>query len=522
MHIKSIKHITLFLILILGLGCQSDTKNPDTESTKTDTTTVMQNHYKERFRPQFHYTSKINWFNDPNGLIKHKDIYHMYYQYNPKGTQWGNMSWGHATSKDLIHWEEHKVAINMTDDMIFSGTTAIDSTNDSGLCETQNCIVAAYTSFEYELDENENINAIAQHQSIAVSHDDGYSFEHYESNPVLNINSKEFRDPKIFKHDDEWIMLVSLADQHKIAFYKSRDLKSWSEVSQFGNLGDTSSVWECPDLFPLKHNGETKWVLTLSAGHPQGNKFYAMQYFIGDFDGTSFTPDALNYPRYLDFGKDFYAGITFANMNTDDYATMIGWLGCHVYTKDTPTKVWRGAMSLPRELRLERINEQLHLVGNVPTEHLNELVDSTWEESEISVDQIFKIPLNSEAYIVEFEIPKTNNAGIEILSNGESSTKIGYNPEMNKVYLDRTASGNVDFNEKFPSVETAPLISDGDSIKFKIFVDHSLLEVFVNDGETMITDRVFPLENSDNMSLFAENAITEFKNVSIQTLKSIW
>ncbi|MEO1029808.1 MAG: glycoside hydrolase family 32 protein [Bacteroidota bacterium] len=523
MLIKPHKHIDVFFLIVLSLSCQSDKDKSDRLQSEDNIAVANQEHYKELHRPQYHYTSKVNWFNDPNGLIFHKGLYHMYYQYNPKGTQWGNMSWGHATSKDLIHWKEHEVAIHMTEHMIFSGTTAIDTNNDSGLCNSKDCMIAAYTSFEYELDADNNIQNIAQHQSLAVSHNDGYSFEHYKGNPVLDIRSKEFRDPKIIKHGTHWIMLVSLADQHQIAFYNSKDLKHWTEVSRFGPLGDTQSVWECPDLFPLKIGDTTKWVLTLSAGHPQGHGFYAMQYFIGAFDGETFIPDPLNYPRYLDYGKDFYAGITFAHTNTEDYVTMMAWLGCHVYTKDTPTTNWRGAMSLPRALRLKYIDDELHLVGNVPKKAMDHLIDQTWNEDDVIVEGQFKIPLDSKAFIAEFEIHKsTVKAGIDVLSNGERHTKIGYDPHSNSVFIDRRHSGTTDFNEAFPSVETAPVHSESDTTSLKIYVDHSIVEVFVNDGETMITDRVFPIDNANEIVLFSEGKATVFKNIAIKTLKSIW
>ena len=503
-------------------SCQDNKEDPKMITTEKDNTSDSKNYYRELHRPQYHYTSKINWFNDPNGLIYHNGLYHMYYQYNPKGTQWGNMSWGHATSEDLIHWKEHNVAIEMNAHMIFSGTAAIDTYNDSGLCDTEDCIIAAYTSFEYDTDEKGQIKAIAQHQSLAVSHDKGYSYQHYKGNPVLDIQSKEFRDPKIFKYQDNWVMLVSLADQHKIAFYQSKDLKIWNEVSQFGNLGDTNSVWECPDLFPLKIGNDIKWVLTLSAGHPQGNGYYAMQYFIGEFDGATFTPDNLNYPRYLDHGKDFYAGITFANTNDLDKALMIGWLGCHVYTKDTPTTNWRGAMSLPRELQLKKIDDSIHLVGKVPANVLENLTDSSWSNPLIRVENEFEIPFNSKAFFAEFEISKfSTKAGIEILSDGINKTVIGYDPEKNEVFVDRTNSGNTAFNEKFPSIETAPLLSKLEHTTFKLYVDHSIVEVFVNDGESMITNRIFPTEDGSKITLFSDD-LAEFRNVSIKTLKSIW
>ncbi|WP_299550517.1 glycoside hydrolase family 32 protein [Seonamhaeicola sp.] len=503
-------------------SCISEKKQEDNKSVKAEANTPERT---ALHRPQYHYTSFRNWFNDPNGLIYHKGLYHMYYQYNPYGTQWGHMSWGHATSKDLIFWNEEKVAIPEDKHMIFSGTTAVSPETPTALCDAPDCIVAAYTSFEYELDENKNINALAQHQSLAFSKDGGYTFEKYKNNPVLDIGSKEFRDPKIFYHTEsaKWIMLVSLADQHAIAFYTSKDLLNWTEVSRFGNIGNVDSVWECPDLFKLNYNGQEKWVLTLSAGHPSGPGFYAMQYFIGSFNGMSFKADALDYPRYLDFGKDFYAGITFANTNNLNRATMISWLGCHVYTKDTPTTTWRGAMSLPRDLYLDMAEDTIILKSKPPLHYIKPLIQDTFIQDKIEVNGNHLLPIASKSFVSAFKVLKdSGSAGIEIFKSDSEKTVIGFDFDTREAFIDRRGSGDVSFNKKFPSIEVAPVVSKNKAVSFTIFADESVVEVFVNDGETAITNRVFPSKTSNKITLFTENGTAQFSNISVSTLKSIW
>ena len=476
--------------------------------------------YTELHRPQFHFSPKRNWMNDPNGLIQFKGTYHMYFQYNPKGDQWGHMSWGHTTSEDLVHWQEQAVAIPEKEHMIFSGTTALDLDKET--------LIAAFTSFEHGTNTKGELVANAQHQSIAKSTDNGFSFEEIDSNPVLDIGSVEFRDPKLFfdSRTQKWNMLVSWATQHKIAFYQSTDLVNWCQTSEFGPLGNVDAVWECPDLFELTTPDDktTKWVLTVSAGHPQKGHL-GMQYFIGDFDGTHFKADELDYPLYLDYGKDFYAGITFANTGQKHFATMMGWIGSHVYSADTPTSPWRGAMSLPRDLYLSGTKNQWSLHCKPPHAYIDAISSSPWCRVGLSLFNGTVTPnIRSKAFVARLRIKDAGAkaTGIKVFKSKTHETIIGVDFKKGEVYVNRQNSSSTVFNGKFPSRDSVAFDNSSGEVLLDIFVDHSIIEVFINDGECVLTSLVFPDEKSDAIKLFAENGEAIFEKIEIRTVKSIW
>jgi sucrose-6-phosphate hydrolase SacC (GH32 family) len=295
----------------------------------------------EKYRPQFHFTPDRNWMNDPNGLVYYKGKYHLFFQHNPQANVWGNMSWGHATSADLYNWQEQTVAIACTPTSgIFSGSAVVDINNTSGFGTTDNPpIVAIYT--EHQNDESN------QSQCLAFSVDEGATFTKYEGNPVLDISAKNFRDPKVQWIDNQWIMTVALANDYKISFYSSPDLKSWTHLSNFGPAAEVGGVWECPDLIRF----EEKWVLLVSlnpGGYQVGS---GTQYFIGQWNGKEFIADDLQ-TRWLDYGRDNYAGVTFANAPYDK-KIFLGWMSNWHYAGKVPTNPWRSAMTLPRELSLQ-------------------------------------------------------------------------------------------------------------------------------------------------------------------------
>lgn len=249
--------------------------------------------YREPFRPQFHFSPPRNWMNDPNGLVFHDGVYHLFYQYNPQGDKWGHMSWGHATSRDLFHWENQPLALPEKDGpMIFSGSAVVDAKNTSGLGQGgKGPMVAIYTG---------DVESPKKHQDqrLAYSNDDGRTWTQFSGNPVLDLGMADFRDPKVFWHEasGKWIMVTVLATEHKVRLFSSPDLKHWTVLSDFGPAGATGGQWECPDLFPLSVEGDAatkKWVLLVSAnpGGPTGGS--GSQYFLGDFDGTHFTADPI-------------------------------------------------------------------------------------------------------------------------------------------------------------------------------------------------------------------------------------
>ncbi|RZK78645.1 MAG: glycoside hydrolase family 32 protein, partial [Methylobacterium sp.] len=310
-------------------------------------------------RPALHFTPRSNWINDPNGLVFYEGEWHLFYQYNPYGDRWGHMNWGHAVSRDLLHWTELGVAIPETEVMAFSGSAAIDWNNTSGLGRNgRPPMVAIWTGWTEATGH--------QAQYLSYSNDNGRTFTRFGTGPVLDIGSTEFRDPKVFwdAARKRWVMATVLANQNKVALYTSPDLKRWTKASEFGPAGKRSREWECPDLFPLPvEGGGTKWVMivNISADGPAGGS--AGQYFVGDFDGTRFTidPSFGAEPQWLDRGADFYAGVTW-NDTPAGRRVLIAWANDWRYARNIPTFPDRGAMSLPRELGLRRTPAGYRLV----------------------------------------------------------------------------------------------------------------------------------------------------------------
>ncbi len=502
------KLILYFSVLICFANCQSK-----------KTTENKMNYYQEKYRPAYHFTPEKNWMNDPNGLVYYEGEYHLFYQYNPYGSTWGHMSWGHAVSKDLLHWEHLPVALEEYPDpligdstMIFSGTALIDQNNTSGLCEGKGCMIAIYTSHVHKNGEGK-----MQHQSLAFSNDKGRTWKRYDKNPILDIKRKDFRDPKVFWYEPQqkWVMATVIPDLFKVRFYESKNLLEWKQLSEFGPLGDTTRIWECPDLYPLPiegNPGKTKWMLSLSGGHPQGPKFVGMQYFVGQFDGTSFTPDDPKQAAlHVDHGKDFYAGIVYNNIPKQDGRTiMIGWINNWTYGKQIPTLPWRSAMSIPRRLSLKEADNGLRLIQN-PVKEIESLrtemlTDSISSESSAEIE----IELNTDS----------DETGIKLFKSELEETIIGYRSKDHILFLDRRKSGNVNFNPDFASIEEVNVIPVDGKIKLHIFIDQSIIEVFANDGDATIADYAFPEKADYKIETYSKGGKSPvFK---LWKLKSVW
>ncbi len=313
---------------------------------------------KENYRPQFHFTPIKNWMNDPNGLLYFEGKYHLFYQYNPFGNVWGHMSWGHAVSKDLVHWDHLPLAIREENGiMIFSGSAVGDENNTSGFSEKSGQVpmVAIYSG--HFIPDTSRPDDYQQAQYIAFSLDKGRTWKKYNHNPVLDLHKKDFRDPKVFWYEPgkKWVMAVVWPHEHIVQFYSSPDLKEWIHLSDFGPAGDTKDIWECTDLLEVPVEGETgktKWVLFNS-------QQITMQYFVGSFDGTRFTNENPAGKIYRpDYGPDYYAGITYNQLPVGDLPVLIGWANNWIYANDIPTFPWKSAMALPRRLSLRRINDE--------------------------------------------------------------------------------------------------------------------------------------------------------------------
>ena len=486
----------------------------------------MSRPYKELFRPQIHFSPRRNWMNDPNGLIFRNGVYHLFYQYNPTGDQWGNISWGHAISRDLLHWEECPVAIPASEQMIFSGCCVLDPKNTSGLTKNKDDLIACYTSFAYTENEQGELQNCGQSQSMALSYDDGQTFVPYEQNPVLDIHSTEFRDPKVFWHEPtgQWIMLVALASEYQIAFYCSPNLIDWSPSGTFGPLGNTTAVWECPDLFqlPISDEGSRKWVLTLSAGSPHEGHL-GMQYFIGEFDGRTFIPDPLPYPLYLDHGKDFYAGITFSHYPYDDHVLMMGWMNSHVYVKDIPTSPWRGSMSFPRELRLKRTAGGVRII-QMPFWGLGKLcrpihfirVSPYFQERE------WTLPTQSFVLSLRIRNEGAHCFGLRVFQSDTEATLLTYDARRDVFSFDRSQSVMADFHPSFGSCDEISLALVDEEFSLLLIADQSVIEVFLNNGIACLTQQVFPSLQANRLSLFAEGGGISIQEFQVFELKSIW
>lgn len=469
--------------------------------------------YNEKYRPQFHFSPEYGWMNDPNGMVYLDGEYHLFYQYNPYGSVWGNMHWGHAVSTDLISWT-YLPTVLTPDSLgaIFSGSAVIDVNNTAGF--GKNAMVAIYTSA-----------GKVQAQSIAYSTDRGRTFTKYTKNPVLpNPGITDFRDPKVSWNEQtkQWVM--ALATKQTITFYGSPDLKNWSKLSEFGNeTGAHGGVWECPDLFPLTYEGKTKWVLLVSInpGGPNGGS--ATQYFIGNFDGKTFKADNLPYPLWVDYGRDNYAGVTFSNIQqTDGRRIFIGWMSNWDYANDVPTKGFRSAMTVARELILKSNGKHL-ILTNTPTREVTALrgkVKSIENQSihrEKTLNDVFTSFQGKYEFEMTIERQNSKIWGFGLTNADGDYLNFTFDLEQNLLKVDRRNCGLSDFSRKYVSEPIAPLATR-DSYKIRLLIDKASSEIFINDGETVMTNIVFPTQNYNNLTFFALNQSWEAKDIKIYAI----
>ena len=505
------------------------------------------------YRPSYHFTPLYGWMNDPNGMVYKDGEYHLYFQYNPYGSKWGNMHWGHAVSKDLIHWQHLDPAIARDPvGHIFSGSSVIDKKNTAGY--GKDAIIAIYTNNSTNHDEV---------QCMAYSTDNGRTFTKYEGNPVLTPfdGLKDFRDPKVFWYEKGkcWYMIVS-ADK-EMRLYKSKNLKKWDYVSAFGEgMGQQPCQYECPDFFQLPVNGDKKnmkWVMIMNINPGCMFGGSATEYFVGDFDGKTFTCQDSQESKWLDYGKDHYATVTFSN--TGDRVLAMTWMSNWQYANLTPFKQNRGANGLPRELKLYEKNGKYYVQEGPAPEVLalrkvsHDLGDETVDGSK----DIKGAAANMEgAFEIEADVTPNENgiAGIEISNNKRERTMIYFDMKKGRIVTDRTESGLTDFGKKsvphdielawdkqreaqaklparevnsinykndFALATWAPLNLCEDGKKtyhVDIFVDKSSIELFVDGGRIAMTNLVFPVAPYENVKLYTKGGKAEFKNMKIHKL----
>ena len=433
---------------------------------------------EEKYRPLYHHTPKRGWMNDPNGMFYKDGVWHLFYQYNPYGSMWGNMHWGHSSSTDLVHWKDEGVALAPDAwGTMFSGSCVTDNGN----------IVAMYTT-----SRPTPFGGDVQAQCIAFSKDNGKTFRKYEGNPVLTAEEKDFRDPRPFWNEDikAWNLILAVGQEMRI--YSSPDLKEWKYESSFGKeYGCHGGVWECPDLFPIGQ--PKKWVLicNINPGGPFGGS--ATQYFVGQFDGHKFTCEHQD-TRWMDYGKDHYATVSFCNA-PDNRRTVMAWMSNWQYANQVPTMQFRSANSVPRDLGMFEYKGEFY-VSVVPSKEMLSLrgdkAKQPTEACEIVVD------VKKQA-----EIVLSNAKGEQIIMR--------YDAAKQTFSMDRTRSGDVSFSADFPCVTEAPTY--GTVKQLRIFIDRCSVEAFDAEGKMAMTNLVFPTEPYNNIKVTGGRAtIYEVKN----------
>ena len=474
---------------------------------------------REKYRPAYHHTPLYGWMNDPNGMVYHDGVWHLCYQWNPFGSKWQNMTWGHSTSRDLIHWEPQEPTL-LPDGLgtIFSGSSAIDEANSAGF--GKNSIVTLFTSA-----------ANSQVQSLAYSNDGGYTYTTYPGNPVLTLES-EARDPNMFWNEEtkQWTLILAHALDHEMLIFTSPDLKSWTLQSSFGKgLGAQDGVWECPDLFELPVTGtqEKKWVLicNINPGGPFGGS--ATQYFTGSFDGKTFKVDtdaSGNVPtKWLDYGKDHYATVSWSD--TPGRRTVIGWMSNWQYAAEVPTLQFRSANTLPREMGVFKVDDQYY-VSSKPSPELDALRGKITHNAK-------RIQVGKRAHTVS--LPQENDGICEILMNvdakrskqlkmtlankAQEKVTIIYDVEQETISFDRTQSGIVDFSQDFPAVTVTPTYENDGSVNLRLFIDRSSMELFEQEGRFVMTNLVFPTSPYTTLSFQAEEGSAKVNNLQIYSIK---
>ena len=468
---------------------------------------------REKFRPTYHFSPLYGWMNDPNGMVYRDGEYHLFYQHNPYGSKWGNMHWGHAISKDLINWEHRPDAI--TPDAlgtIFSGSAVVDTDNTAGF--GAGAIVAIYTQ-----------NSDRQVQSIAYSTDNGRSFTKYENNPVLTSDARDFRDPKVFWHKEtqRWIMLLAVGQEMQI--FSSSNLKDWAFESSFGEgQGAHGGVWECPDLFELPVDGtnEKKWVLlcNLNPGGPFGGS--ATQYFVGTFNGKEFVNESPSKTKWMDWGKDHYATVTWSDA-PDNRRIAIAWMSNWQYANDVPTSQYRSPNSVPRDLSLFTVDGETYL-QSAPSPELLKLRDISKKRSfKVNGTRTIKdmIAGNEGAYEIELTIENQHAdvIGFRLYNDKGEEVDMQYDMKEKKFSMDRRKSGDVGFNENFPMLTWTTIESGKDELKLRLFVDKSSVEAFGDGGRFVMTNQVFPSEPYTHIDFYSKGGAYKVDSFVIYKLK---
>ena len=476
---------------------------------------------KEAHRPQIHFSPKAHWINDPNGMVYSNGTYHLFFQYYPDSTVWGPMHWGHAISKDLIHWKELPIAL-YPDSLgyIFSGSAVVDKNNTSGFGKNGQVPQVAIFTHHDPVGEKEGRKNF-QNQSLAYSLDNGKTWIKYAGNPVLqNPGIIDFRDPKVMWYEPQKKWVMTLAVKDRITFYSSPDLKNWKKQSEFGSeIGAHGGVWECPDLFTLDDGGKKVWVLIVNLNPGGPNKGSATQYFLGDFDGNQFTPHSTDV-KWLDYGPDEYAGVTWSN--TGNRKIFLGWMSNWLYAKVVPTKTWRSAMTIPRELKLKHECNDIFIVSQPVAElSIIETKQETAENTKTnkSLHLTHKTGKINLPCRLNLSFQESKDFSLIISNELNEQIVIGYDQKQNQFFIDRTKSGKTDFQKDFAAKSVAPRLTPNPKMNISLVIDVSSVELFADDGLTVMTGIFFPNKPYNQFHLTSADNLT-IKKMEFTKLKS--
>lgn len=473
---------------------------------------------REKFRPLYHHTPAYGWMNDPNGMFYKDGVYHLYFQHNPYGSTWGNMTWGHSTSRDLVNWEfQGDPLLPDAWGTIFSGSCVVDYENTAGF--GRGAVIAFYTSAK------STAWGDSQSQSLAYSLDNGKTFTKYVGNPILTSQERDFRDPKVFWYapDKHWVMILAVGQEMQI--FSSKNLKEWKKESSFGaKQGAHGGVWECPDLvqLPVEGSKEKKWVLicNLNPGGPFGGS--AAQYFVGTFDGKKFTNESPTQTKWLDWGKDNYATVTWSNA-PDGRCIALGWMSNWQYQAVLPTSQYRGSNTLARDLTLYKENGD-YFLKSAPSPEIESLRGEKVSVPSFKVSDTYEINSllehNDGAYEIEMTIKNSGASKIvfSLLNAKDEKIYMYYNVPQKQFVMDRSESGLTDFSKDFPAVTVAP-VGDTNIIRIRLFIDKSSIEVFGEDGKYVMTNRVFPNAPYNRLQFESVRGNFTVKSLNVYKLK---
>ena len=477
--------------------------------------------YTQPFRSQIHFSPNQHWMNDPNGLVFFEGEYHLFFQYNPQGDTPGHIGWGHAVSTDLLHWHELPGAIPEQDgEAAFTGSTVVDEHNTSGLCQNAKpCLVAIYTGNRGDGPTQR------EYQNIASSQDRGRTWQRFQGNPVLDLQTREFRDPGVFwsAQAKAWIMAVSQPNEHQVVFYSSPNLKQWTEASRFGPAGLTTGQWECPDLVQIPSaQGPSLWALKvgLNPGSLQGGS--GEQYFLGSFDGKSFTQSTLPGAHgWSDYGKDSYCAISYNHLRQGENPTLIGWMDNWQYADRLPTSPWRGQMTIPRRVTL-RYGPFGLLLRQQPVVAPLRQGQGTVLTAHTTADPVTLGQTKTPAELtVTFQPADAQTIGLKLYSDPDHYTEISFDREKMTLAVDRTHA-NGPTPDNFPARTEAPL-TRGLPLDLHFILDRNSLEVFAQTETIAMTNLIFPITPQTRIELVRTGGTQPIRATGhLWPLNSIW